>query len=74
MPAWIMGYDFPDAGSLFSTPAEWAWAGGLADSLLPALYTGNTVVIRERKKLIRMNFSIFKSISYKLPFSGTKRN
>lgn len=50
MPAWIMGYDFPDAGSLFSTPAEWAWAGGLADSLLPALYTGNTVVIRERKK------------------------
>src|SRR5262249_13871920 len=29
---------FPQPGDLFWTPADWAWAGGLLDVLLPSLY------------------------------------
>ncbi|MFM9941658.1 MAG: AMP-binding protein [Hyphomicrobiaceae bacterium] len=29
---------FPQAGDRFWTPADWAWAGGLFDVLLPSLY------------------------------------
>ena len=31
---------FPQAGDRFWTPADWAWAGGLLDCLLPSLYCG----------------------------------
>lgn len=31
---------FPQAGDLFWTPADWAWAGGLLDALLPSLHYG----------------------------------
>jgi acetyl-CoA synthetase len=31
---------FPQTGDLFWTPADWAWAGGLLDSLLPAWHYG----------------------------------
>ncbi len=31
---------FPQPGDLFWTPADWAWAGGLLDSLLPSLHYG----------------------------------
>jgi acetyl-CoA synthetase len=31
---------FPQPGDLFWTPADWAWAGGLLDSLLPAWHYG----------------------------------
>lgn len=35
---------FPQPGDLFWTPADWAWAGGLLDVLLPSLYHGVPVV------------------------------
>ncbi|HEX9397024.1 MAG TPA: AMP-binding protein [Burkholderiales bacterium] len=31
---------FPQAGDLFWSPADWAWAGGLFDALLPSWYFG----------------------------------
>lgn len=35
---------FPQPGDRFWTPADWAWAGGLFDVLLPSLYWGVPVV------------------------------
>jgi acetyl-CoA synthetase len=35
---------FPQPGDRFWTPADWAWAGGLLDSLLPSLLYGVPVV------------------------------
>jgi acetyl-CoA synthetase len=35
---------FPQPGDLFWTPADWAWAGGLLDALLPSLHHGVAVV------------------------------
>lgn len=35
---------FPQPGDLFWTPADWAWAGGLLDALLPSLHFGVPVV------------------------------
>ena len=35
---------FPQKGDLFWTPADWAWAGGLLDVLLPSLHHGIPVV------------------------------
>jgi acetyl-CoA synthetase len=37
-------YEFPQAGDRFWTPADWAWAGGLLDALLPSLHHGISVV------------------------------
>ncbi|MBA3596577.1 MAG: AMP-binding protein [Methylibium sp.] len=33
-----------DTQSVFWSPADWAWTGGLMDALLPTLYFGRTVV------------------------------
>jgi acetyl-CoA synthetase len=41
---------FPQPGDLFWTPADWAWAGGLLDVLLPSLHHGVTVVARRFDK------------------------
>jgi len=35
---------FPQPGDRFWTPADWAWAGGLMNCLLPSLYRGVPVV------------------------------
>ena len=35
---------FPEAGDRYWTPADWAWAGGLLDALLPSLHHGVPVV------------------------------
>jgi len=35
---------FPQPGDRFWTPADWAWAGGLFDVLMPSLYHGVPVV------------------------------
>jgi acetyl-CoA synthetase len=43
-------YPFPTAGDRFWTPADWAWAGGLLDVLLPSLYHGVPVVARKVEK------------------------
>ena len=41
---------FPQAGDRYWTPADWAWAGGLLDVLLPSLYHGVPVVGSARAK------------------------
>jgi acetyl-CoA synthetase len=41
---------FPQPGDRFWTPADWAWAGGLLDVLMPSLYHGVTVVGSARAK------------------------
>lgn len=37
-------HQFPKAGDLFWTPADWAWVGGLLDSLFSPLYFGVPVL------------------------------
>ncbi|MEO0618516.1 MAG: AMP-binding protein [Pseudomonadota bacterium] len=45
LPGMILPHEgFPVSGDKFWTPADWAWAGGLFDALLPALYFGVPVV------------------------------
>ena len=41
---------FPQPGDRFWTPADWAWAGGLLDCLLPSLYHGVPMVARRFDK------------------------
>ncbi len=41
---------FPQPGDRFWTPADWAWAGGVFDVLLPSLYFGIPVVAQRLAK------------------------
>jgi acetyl-CoA synthetase len=41
---------FPQEGDRFWTPADWAWAGGLLNALLPALHFGVPIVARKFEK------------------------
>jgi len=51
MPGIELPHDFfPQPGDRFWTPADWAWAGGLLDCLLPALYCGVPVVAQRFDK------------------------
>ena len=43
-------YPFPQPGDSFWTPADWAWAGGLLDALLPSLHHGVPVIARKFDK------------------------
>ncbi len=43
-------YSFPQEGDRYWTPADWAWAGGLLDVLLPSLHHGVAVVARRFDK------------------------
>ncbi len=43
-------YPFPQEGDSYWTPADWAWAGGLLDVLLPSLHHGTPVVARKSDK------------------------
>ena len=55
MPGVVRALDgFPGAAAgestdVFWTPADWAWAGGLLDVLLPSLYSGVPVVASDRR-------------------------
>jgi acetyl-CoA synthetase len=40
----------PQQGDCFWTPADWAWAGGLLNSLLPCLHFGIPIVARSFEK------------------------
>ena len=41
IPGFLYSHDFfPRPGDLFWSPADWAWAGGLFDALLPSWYFG----------------------------------
>ena len=60
LPGVEMPHDFlPQPGDRFWTPADWAWAGGLLDVLLPSLHCGVPVVaaqvrqVRSRKRPMR---------------------
>jgi acetyl-CoA synthetase len=45
LPGIRMAHEFlPQPGDLMWTPADWAWAGGLLNALLPGLYFGVPVV------------------------------
>ena len=51
LPGVEMPHDFfPQPGDRFWTPADWAWAGGLLDALLPSLHHGVAVVARRYEK------------------------
>ena len=51
LPGVEMPHDFlPQPGDRFWTPADWAWAGGLLDALLPSLHHGVAVVARKFEK------------------------
>ena len=51
LPGVEMPHDFfPQPGDVFWTPADWAWAGGLLDALLPSLHHGIPVVARKFDK------------------------
>jgi acetyl-CoA synthetase len=51
MPGIELPHDFfPQPGDRFWTPADWAWAGGLLDALLPSLHHGVAVVARRFDK------------------------
>ncbi|HET7849989.1 MAG TPA: acyl-CoA synthetase [Pseudolabrys sp.] len=43
-------FPFPQNGDRYWTPADWAWAGGLLDVLLPSLHYGVPVVARRFEK------------------------
>ena len=48
MPCVYLTHEFlPKPGDRFWTPADWAWAGGLLNVLLPSLHYGLTVVARK---------------------------
>ena len=51
LPGIALSHDFfPQPGDRMWTPADWAWAGGLMDVLLPSLYHGIPVVAKRFKK------------------------
>ena len=51
LPGVEMSHDmFPQNGDRIWTPADWAWAGGLLDVVLPALHHGVPVVARRFEK------------------------
>jgi acetyl-CoA synthetase len=51
MPGVELPHEFPPRpGDRFWTPADWAWAGGLLDVLLPALQLGIPVVAKKIEK------------------------
>jgi acetyl-CoA synthetase len=40
----MVGHKHQKTRSVFWSPADWAWTGGLMDALLPTLYFGRTIV------------------------------
>ncbi|MBN8955936.1 MAG: acyl-CoA synthetase [Rhizobiales bacterium] len=51
LPGTEMPHDFfPQPGDRFWTPADWAWAGGLLDAMLPSLHHGVPIVARKFDK------------------------
>ena len=45
VPGFLYSHDFfPQRGDVFWSPADWAWAGGLFDALLPSWYFGMPIL------------------------------
>ena len=47
-----------DGGSVFWSPADWAWTGGLMDALLPTLYFGRRIVAYQGRFSPEVAFSL----------------
>ena len=51
LPGFELVHEFyPQPGDLMWTPADWAWAGGLLNAMLPSLHHGIAVVARKFEK------------------------
>ncbi len=55
LPGHLPGFElvhefYPQPGDLMWTPADWAWAGGLLNAMLPSLHHGVPVVARKFEK------------------------
>lgn len=51
LPGVRLSHEFlPQPGDLMWTPADWAWAGGLLNALLPSLHYGVPVVARRAER------------------------
>ena len=55
LPGHLPGFElvhefYPHPGDLMWTPADWAWAGGLLNALLPSLHHGMPVVAWKQEK------------------------
>jgi len=51
MPGVTLVHDFPDpAASVFWTPADWAWMGGLCNIMMPALFWGAPLIAHRMEK------------------------
>ncbi|MHB2168494.1 AMP-binding protein [Alsobacter sp. R-9] len=51
LPGFELVHEFyPQPGDLMWTPADWAWAGGLLNAMLPSLHHGVAVVARKFEK------------------------
>ncbi|WP_293867210.1 AMP-binding protein [uncultured Alsobacter sp.] len=51
LPGFELVHEFyPQTGDLMWTPADWAWAGGLLNALLPSLHHGMPVVAWKQEK------------------------
>jgi len=62
-------YPFGQPGDLFWTPADWAWAGGLLDVLLPSLHHGVPVVARKLDKFDPDEaFALMQKVGVRLAF------
>lgn len=49
---------FPQDDSVFWSPADWAWTGGLMDALLPTLYFGREIVALQRRFAPELAFEV----------------
>jgi acetyl-CoA synthetase len=51
LPGFELVHEFyPQPGDLMWTPADWAWAGGLLNSLLPSLFFGAPVIAHRAQR------------------------
>lgn len=70
LPGFQFAYEFPPReGDLFWTPADWAWAGGLLNVLLPSLYFGVPVVSSAAQKFDPVTaFRIMETMGVRVAF------
>jgi acetyl-CoA synthetase len=51
----------PDVASVFWSPADWAWTGGLMDALLPTLYFGRPIVAYNGRFSAQLAFELMQA-------------
>ena len=66
---------FPQPGDRMWTPADWAWAGGLMDVLLPSLFHGVPVVAKRLAKFDPEEaFSLIARLACEIPSCRRRRS